>query len=328
MPAEVSEEFMSSNSQPLILAADDSAVFRRLIQRSLVDENCALVFAKDGQQAVDLFAEHKPAVLITDWTMPDISGIELCQRVRRDFREHYPYIILLTGHTEKEQVIRGLSAGADDYLTKPFHAGELQARVRVGLRIADLHQQLVEKNHQLEELALTDSLTGLPNRRAVEIWARHQVSAATRHKFPLWVVMADLDRFKKINDTHGHDAGDSVLKTFAEIVRSNTRQSNMCGRLGGEEFIMIITHVEECDKVLVPIERIRTQLGEIHFTSGGGAEFRCTASFGIAGTKGAMSFSFEHLLLWADKALYDAKHAGRNRVVFARELAPVGPLNT
>ena len=308
---------MSDNPQPTILAADDSVMFRKLIERSLIDENCVLFFANNGQQAVNLFAEHKPAVLITDWTMPDISGVELCQRVRRDFREHYPYIILLTGHTKKEQVIQGLSAGADDYLTKPFHPGELQARVRVGLRIADLHRQLVETNQQLEEMALTDALTGIPNRRAVDGWAKHQLSAATRHGFPVWVAMADLDHFKKINDTYGHEMGDSVLKTFAEIVRSNTRQSNMCGRLGGEEFVLIITHLHEPDNVLVPIERIRTRLESMRFTAADGREFQCTASFGIAGTMGNEPFSFEQLLLRADKALYEAKHLGRNRVEFA-----------
>lgn len=311
---------MSDPSQPpAILAADDSAVYRKLIQQSLMGEQCALVFANNGQQAIDLLAQHKPALLITDWTMPDINGVEICRRVRRDFREQYPYIILLTGNTEKEQVIQGLSAGADDYLTKPFHSGELQARVRVGLRISDLHHQLIEKNRQLEELALTDALTGLPNRRAVDSWGKHQVSAATRHRFPLWMVMADIDHFKRVNDTYGHDVGDLVLKNFAEIVRSNTRQSNMCGRVGGEEFVMIITHVEECENVLIPIERIRTQLEEMRFTSRWGDEFRCTASFGVAGSQGTTLCSFDHLLLRADKALYEAKHAGRNCIVFARD---------
>jgi two-component system, cell cycle response regulator len=146
--------------------------------------------------------------------MLDISGIELCQRIRRDFQQFYAYIILLTSNTEKEKVIEGLAAGADDYLTKPFHPGELLARVGVGCRIVELHHQLQVKNRLLEELALTDALTGLPNRRAIDEWASRQLSAAARHNFPIWVVMADLDHFKKINDTHGHEAGDTVLKSF------------------------------------------------------------------------------------------------------------------
>ena len=307
---------MTNNTFPTVLVADDSAVYRKMIEHSLGTERCALVFANDGQRAIELFAKHKPALLITDWTMPDISGLELCARIRRDFREHYPYIILLTGHADKVQVIEGLSAGADDYLTKPFHPGELQARVRVGFRLSELHQQLVQKNHQLEEMALTDSLTGLPNRRAVESWVKHQVSAAARHKFPLWVVMADLDHFKGINDTYGHETGDTVLKGFAEILRSNTRQSNICGRFGGEEFLAIITHVAEKENVLIPIERIRAQFENTDFRVSGG-RFHSTASFGIAGSCGQEPFFFEQLLARADQALYEAKHSGRNRIVFA-----------
>ncbi len=309
---------MSDTSKPTILAADDSVVYRKLIEESLNAEQCRLVFAQNGRQAIDLFAQHKPSLLLTDWTMPDVTGVELCETIRREFREQYSYIILLTGHTEKEEVVEGLSAGADDYLTKPFHPGELQARVRVGLRIADLHQQLLEKNRQLEEMALTDALTGLPNRRAVDSWVEHQVSAAARHKFPFWVVMADLDHFKKINDTYGHEMGDTVLKSFAEIVRSNTRQSNMCGRLGREEFIIIITHVQERENVVIPIERIRKQLEGAAFVCAR-REFRSTASFGIAGSSGKAPFCFEQMLASADKALYEAKRRGRNCIVFAEE---------
>ena len=245
---------MSSSPGLTILVADDSPVYRKLIAQALSQENCTVLFAKNGRQAVDLFAEHRPALVITDWTMPDISGPEFCQRIRRDFQSFYSYVILLTANTDKEEVIEGLAAGADNYLTKPFHPGELHARVKVGRRIADLHHQLQTKNRQLEEMALTDPLTGLPNRRAIDLWATLQLSACARHDFPIWVVMADLDHFKKINDTHGHNAGDVVLKTFAEALKSNTRSSNICGRLGGEEFLVVITHVEK-ENVAIAIER-------------------------------------------------------------------------
>jgi two-component system cell cycle response regulator len=137
-----------------------------------------VLLANNGHQAMDLFAEHQPSLVITDWTMPDISSIELCQRIRRDYQQFYAYIILLTANTDKKEVIEGLASGADDYLTKPFHPGELQARVRVGRRIADLHHQLEAKNRRLQEMALTDPLTGLPNRRAIDVWAPRQLSAA------------------------------------------------------------------------------------------------------------------------------------------------------
>jgi two-component system cell cycle response regulator len=299
-----------------ILVVDDSPIYRKLVEQSLSQEPCTVLFAKNGRQALDLFAEHRPALIITDWTMPDISGLELCRRIRTEVQTFYVYVILLTGNTDKEEVIEGLAAGADDYLTKPFHPGELHARVKVGGRIADLHHQLQAKNRQLEEMALTDPLTGLPNRRAIDVWATHELSAAARHDFPVWVAMADLDNFKSINDTHGHDAGDMVLKSFARVLKSNTRQSNICGRLGGEEFLVVITHVEERENVAIAIDRIRKEFGTQRFTVAGHT-FGATASFGIVGFRGVAPPNFADLVTRADAALYSAKHKGRNRVEFA-----------
>ena len=262
-----------------------------------------------------LFAKHRPSVVITDWTMPDISGIELCQRIRTDFREFYAYLILVSSNSDKEEIIHGLAAGADDYLTKPFHAGELLARVRVGRRITELHRQIHAKNRLLEEMALTDALTGLPNRRAIDIWATRELGAAARHGFPIWVVMADLDHFKAVNDTHGHDAGDTVLKAFSEILQANTRQSNMSGRMGGEEFLLVLTHLER-DHIARVVERIRTQYERRPFSFGGQALI-ATASFGAAGFQGTVPPEFSVLVAQADAALYSAKQKGRNRIEFA-----------
>src|ERR1700752_2889940 len=167
-----------------ILAVDDSPIYRKLVEQTLSQELYTLLFAKNGREALALFAKHQPAVVITDWTMPDIEGLELCRGIRSDFPGVYSHLILLTSNTNKEQVVEGLAAGADDYLTKPFHSGELLARVAVGRRIIELHREVQTKNRLLEELALTDSLTGLPNRRAVENWAVRQLSGARRHGFP------------------------------------------------------------------------------------------------------------------------------------------------
>ena len=307
----------ASSFEMKILVADDSPIYRKLVEQSLSQENYTVLLAKSGQQAMDLFLEHQPALVITDWSMPDISGIELCRRIRRDHKEFYAYLILLTGNTDKEEVIEGLAAGADDYLTKPFHPGELQARVRVGRRIVNLHREIQDKNRQLEEMALTDSLTGLPNRRAIDFWASRQLSAAVRHKFTVWVVMADLDHFKSINDTHGHDAGDIVLKGFAEILKSNTRKSDICGRLGGEEFLVVITHAQK-ENAAIAIERIRKEFESRKFTVGN-RSFGATASFGIAGIRGKTGPDFSDLLTRADAALYSAKRQGRNRIEFEVE---------
>jgi len=257
---------MTSSTQEFkILVADDSPLYRKLVEETLGREQYVVCFAKNGRQASDLLAEHHPALVITDWEMPGLTGVELCAQIRCD-RNSYTYIILLTSNAHKDHIISGLAAGADDYLTKPFHSGELLARVAVGRRIVDLHREIQAKNRLLEELALTDSLTGLPNRRAIEDWAVRQLSGAVRHGFPFWVVMADLDSFKSVNDNYGHEAGDLVLKRFADVLRANTRTSNICGRIGGEEFVVVITHVAR-PSIQIAIGRIRCELEAQQFSS-------------------------------------------------------------
>ena len=303
-----------SPEQFKIVVADDSPVYRKLVQDTLAQEGYTVLFAKNGREAVDALAEHQPSLVITDWEMPDITGIDLCGEIRRN-QDSYTYVILLTSNTEKDQIIEGLDAGADDYLTKPFHSGELLARVAVGRRVAELHREIKAKNLLLEELARTDPLTGLPNRRAVEDWAGRELSGAARHGYPFWVVMADLDHFKNINDNHGHEAGDTVLKRFAELLRANTRASNMCGRIGGEEFVIALAHIDKAS-VQTATERIRQQFEAERFTFDGNA-IVATASFGIAGFQGSDAVELDQLLRDADAALYTAKRVGRNRLEFA-----------
>jgi two-component system cell cycle response regulator len=309
---------MDPSSQPFkVLVVDDSAIYRKLVEQSLPEERYALLFAKNGHDALDLFAKHQPSVVITDWDMPRIGGLEVCKRIRRDFPDCCCHLILLTSNSEKEQIVEGLAAGADDYLTKPFYSGELVARVEVGRRIVELHRQIQAKNRLLEEMALTDALTGLPNRRAIDIWAPRELSAAARHKFPVWTVMADLDFFKKVNDTYGHDAGDTALKTFAEILTAHTRQSDMCARLGGEEFLLMMTHADQ-EGARTVVERIRKQFENTKFTFGDSI-VTVTASFGIAGFRGTRPADWNALVACADAALYTAKHKGRNRIEFGQD---------
>jgi len=251
--------------------------------------------------------------------MPDVTGVELCHQIRAA-QSSYTYIIMVTSITEKDNIVKGLAAGADDYLTKPFHTEELLARIHVGQRLIDLQRELEAKNHLLEELALTDALTGLPNRRAVEGWAERELHAAARHAFSFWVVMIDLDNFKSVNDTHGHDAGDVVLKKFAEILKEHTRSSDMSGRIGGEEFLHVVTYA---DPFSVPVvaERIRARFAAERF-SFGGSDLTVTASFGAVGFCGGAAPTLADLLCRADRALYRAKNQGRNRV----EIEPLLPV--
>jgi two-component system, cell cycle response regulator len=298
-----------------VLVADDSAVFRKLLEQVLIGEQYSLVFAKSGQEAIALFAEHNPALVIVDWIMPDLTGIELCHHIRSQSQTSYTYIVILTGKSDKESVVAGLAAGGDDYLTKPFDREELLARVGVGLRIIRLQRQIEAKNRLLEELALTDALTSLPNRRAIEDWATRQLSGAARHGFSFWVVMADLDHFKQINDTYGHEAGDAVLKKFAEILKASSRSSDICCRMGGEEFLFVLTYAS-IENALLVTERIRAKLEATQFIFDS-HEVKVTASFGIAGFAGKQAPDFGRLVTQADGALYSAKRLGRNRVEIA-----------
>jgi two-component system chemotaxis response regulator CheY len=264
---------------------------------------------------MDIFAKHLPSLVITDWMMPDFSGIELCENIRQHFQECYTYIIILTGMTEKSEVVKGLTAGADDYLTKPFDRAELLARAGVGRRVVELHRQIEAKNRLLEQLALTDTLTNLPNRRAIEDWAIRQLSAAARYAFEFWIVMMDLDHFKSINDTYGHKAGDIVLKRVAEILQSHSRKSDICGRVGGEEFLLSLSHTT-IENAKVAIERIRAELEATKFSFDGNC-LTVTASFGLACFNGKNSRDLNEIISCADAALYTAKRLGRNRIEFS-----------
>jgi two-component system, cell cycle response regulator len=297
-----------------ILVVDDSPLYRSLLEGALAQEGYKVSFARNGREALKVLTEQRPALVITDWEMPDLSGVDLCRTIREE-HDSYTYVILLTGNSDKDRVIEGLASGADDYLTKPFHSGELLARVAVGRRMVDLHHQIQEKNRQLCELALTDSLTGLPNRRAIEEWTKRALKGAERHGFPFWIVLADLDHFKRINDNYGHESGDIVLKRFSDLLLRHTRSSNICGRIGGEEFVMALTHVAE-PGVHIAVDRFREQLEAEQFSLRGNV-LTITASFGIAGFLGDNAPTLDELLRNADAALYEAKRKGRNRLQFA-----------
>jgi diguanylate cyclase (GGDEF)-like protein len=295
-----------------VLVVDDSPVYRKLVEQVLSSESYSLLFAADGREAIKLYAQHSPSIVITDWVLPDFSGLELCKQIRSDPNRPYTYIVVMTSNAEKGNVVKGLQAGADDYLTKPFDPGEMLARIGVGRRIIDLNRELAAKTRMLEEAARTDPLTGLPNRRAIEEWTGKQLRGATRHNFPLWVVLGDLDNFKAINDTLGHDAGDIVLKIFADVLKKNTRASDICGRLGGDEFIIVFTHVE-ADYIESTVNRFREQFASLSFPLQG-KSVQVTASFGIAGIQDQKTCDFSTLLRKADQTLYEAKRGGRNLV--------------
>ena len=299
-------------SKLTVLVVDDSPVSRKLVEHALEQEAYAPVFAQNGSEALELYAKHAPSIVITDWMMPDLSGLELCQHVRGDAQHPYTYIIVLTSKSEKDNVVEGLGAGADDYLTKPFDPSELLARIGVGRRTVELHREIEAKNKLLKKMALTDSLTDLPNRRALEEWAGRQLRGAARHGYSIWVVYLDLDLFKNINDSHGHDAGDEVLRKLAKILRENTRASDISGRIGGDEFLWVITHGDE-KGMRTAVERLREQFSSQKFCFGSD-NISVSASYGACGFRGNQPPDFRELVKKADEALYGAKRAGRNQI--------------
>src|SRR5207302_4727101 len=213
-----------------ILVAEDSPVCRRLLESVLAEHPYELYVASNGQEALTGFKTFDPDIMLLDWIMPDLSGAELCRIIRKS-QNTYIYIILITSSTERSRVIEGLDSGADDYLTKPLDTAELLARIRVGCRVVDMNRQIEARNAQLEQAAHTDHLTGMPNRKAVEEFGKRQVHAAARQGFPVWVIVADLDKFKLVNDAHGHAAGDEAIKRFASILTRHTRSADMAGRI-------------------------------------------------------------------------------------------------
>jgi two-component system, cell cycle response regulator len=300
---------MSEQGKDLqVLVVDDSSVYRKLVADTLYYQPYSLLMAKSATEALELFAQHAPPIVLTDWMMPDLTGLELCQRIRSDSQSSYTYVILLTSMTEKDSVVKGLEAGADDYLTKPFDPGELQARLAVGSRIIKLHRQIESKNQQLEETTRIDTLTGLPNHRAIQEWATWQLKGAAQHGFPMWVVLADIDQFQKLNETHGQEAGDEVLKEFGKILRENSRSSDICGRATDDEFVLILTHVAK-EEISATVDRYR-QLFEAHSFNFNGQTVKVTASFGGVGFAGMEAPDFSTLVRTADKALFAAKQAG------------------
>jgi two-component system, cell cycle response regulator len=313
-------EMASAPQQLRILVADDSLVSRKLVEHALETEPYKLLFAGNGQEALQKVAEHRPDIVITDWMMPDLCGPDLCKAIRAQIQAGYTYIILLTSSSELERLVEGLAAGADDYVTKPFHSRELQARIGVGRRILAMHREIESKNKLLEEAAQKDHLTGLANRRALEEYAQRQLSGATRHKFPFWVLAADLDTFKSINDSYGHAAGDEVLKHFASMLKAETRASDFVARLGGDEFVLVVSHVEKGGVSLL-IERLRAKF-RAHDFGFDGNETHLGASFGFAGSDAPEdNMNFARLLADADAALYKVKAAERKPSEAQAELA-------
>jgi two-component system, cell cycle response regulator len=303
-----------------ILVADDDRTSRLIIETALrnLGHDCHTV--SDGAKAWDAFRWGRPDVVISDWMMPGLSGLELCRNIRSYTPGNYTYFIMVTSQGGPDEILEGMAAGVDDYLVKPLDSEDLQARLVAAERLTAVHRELSDQrielerlNHELTAIARRDPLTGLGNRRALQEDLALMESRVTRYGHQYCMALLDVDHFKAYNDTYGHPAGDEVLRAVASELRAEARGGDALYRYGGEEFLCIFPE-QSLATGTVAVERMRSgieRLGTAHEKSPRGV---LTISAGLAILDPHDLRSMSEVLKEADQALYRAKQLGRNRV--------------
>jgi diguanylate cyclase (GGDEF)-like protein len=304
-----------------ILIAEDDPVFRLILEETLARWGYEVVVCRDGIEACQILqAENAPQLAILDWKMPGMEGIELCRKIRKDADESYIYIILLTAQQRDEDLVIGMEAGADDYIIKPFKHNELKVRLRAGRRIIELQNELLTARDILREKAMHDSLTGLLNHEEILGVLDRELARSQRDGVCVSIIMADIDHFKKINDTYGHIAGDAVLRQTAKKMHSMVRSYDAVGRYGGEEFLLILP--ECCKECAVAFaHRLCACISSEEMDTPEGL-IPVTISLGVAASNREKRADGQSLVRAADAALYQAKENGRNRVETAADDDP------
>jgi len=299
-----------------ILLAEDDPVTRMLMTRFLKKAGYEVDAVADGTEALEHMTKRYYPLLVTDWEMPEMDGIELCKAVRNLQLDGYVYALLLTARNAKEHIIAGLEAGADDYLVKPVHEPELVARLNTGRRILALEHSLRAANERNRILSITDALTGAFNRRYMMEQLPRELERCRRYGNPLSVIMCDVDHFKQVNDVMGHSAGDDVLQQFVWRMQKSIRAtSDWVARIGGEEFVIVLPETGHQGAMFVA-EKIRTLMNGVPFVTREG-DVAATSSFGVASTERHgpdLVMKSETLIRAADQCLYTSKQSGRNRV--------------
>ncbi len=296
-----------------ILIADDDPNARSLLVSVLTRDGHEVVETKTGAEAWAVLEKpDAPRLVVLDWMMPEMDGLEVLGRVRSQETEHPPYVIMLTAKDRKQDIVAALDAGANDYLAKPFNLAELRARIEAGRRVVEMQAALIESKRKLEHLATHDPLTGLLNRRAILEALSAELSRASRLGHEVAVGMCDLDHFKEINDRHGHQTGDDVLREVSRVLSASVREYDLVGRLGGEEFLVVMPIEATTDPAAV-FDRLRRQVASSSISIRSG-RFSVTISIGVVAVRGGTPV--DDILTQADAALYEAKRQGRDRVVF------------
>jgi two-component system cell cycle response regulator len=309
-----------------ILIADDDAVSRRLMERMLQQGGYEVITASNGRAAAkELLCRNGPRLALMDWMMPELDGPDICRQLRNRHEQPYVYITLLTSKHSREDIVAGLEAGADDYLIKPCDYEELKARLRTGQRILELEDKLVAAREGMRFKATHDALTSLWDRGAILACLKSELTQSLGDRTSLFLLLCDIDHFKRINDTHGHLVGDEVLREIALRLHNAVRPHDMVGRYGGEEFLLIL---KGCDAIRIEnrAEQVRHAVASMPFLTSRGP-LSISVSIGALAIHGWESASSpDSLLERVDTALYKAKAAGRDRIVYVESAAPArGP---
>ena len=296
-----------------VLIAEDENISRRKLEKVLTDMDFEVVSCADGLDAWKVIqSENAPSLLILDWMMPGMDGLEICRKVREQDREPYTFILLLTSKDTSHDFVKGMDAGADDYITKPFNLSELRARLRAGTRIVELNEELLSVRDNLEKQATHDELTGLYNRHYMVEILEKEFARSQRYQADLACILIDLDCFKEVNDSFGHAFGDLVLREFSAHLQQNIRKADIPIRYGGEEFMVLLpsTGIAGAQKVA---EKIRNSCEKKMYGDGHNST-TVTVSIGIASIKQHQLVEGKEIVACADKALYRSKAEGRNRI--------------
>ena len=299
------------NKKRRVLVVDDDDLSRDLVGKALTYEGYQVRLVESGAAGLQMLNEWLPHLVLLDMNMPGLNGMETLPRLR--VRDEYVSVMFVSANSRTEDVIRGLDAGADDYVCKPFDVGELLARVRTQLRIKDLNDSLKKANDRLKELIDIDDLTGLFNMRSLYKRLDFELDRARRYNRSVCVLMMDLDHFKNVNDKHDHLFGSHVIKSVGKIVRDNIRKVDFAARYGGDEYLVVLTEINQ-EGAVTFANRLRTIISETSFEN----EFYSidlTASLGLAIVNPTeRELDARGLVRYADRALYEAKEKGRNRV--------------
>lgn len=297
-----------------ILIAEDDKTSRTILTEILKKWGYEPIAVADGRSAWEIMQKpDAPPLSLLDWEMPGMNGLDVCRSIRENNPPNPPYLIILTNRGNKADIVAGLESGANDYISKPYDNSELQARINVGRRMVNLQTDLLHAKNALAHEAMHDPLTGALNRRAILESLSKELKRAERKQSTLSIGLCDIDHFKQINDTYGHQVGDAVLCSFVEVIQNNLRGYTLVGRYGGEEFLVVTPDSTGSDIEGI-YERLRYQIDKQRITTNSG-EVGVTVSIGVAGTNNGKTT--DTLLATADAALYQAKEAGRNRVVYA-----------